>query len=100
MSRVLRVTVDYLGYIKQTIGARQEESVMLEAGALVRDLLCILATRYGEPFKKDVYDPKTGEMKATHILSVNGVLLNQFNGLETDLKDGDCVVVLPVVTGG
>jgi len=97
---VLRVTVDYLGYIKQAIGARQEESVTLEEGALVRDLLCVLAEKHGAPFKKDVYDPKGDDMKTNHILSVNAVLLNQLNGVETKLKDGDRVVVLPLVTGG
>jgi molybdopterin converting factor small subunit len=97
---VLRVTVDYLGYIKQALGAKQEESVTLPDKALVRDLLCFLAEKYGEPFRKEVYDPKCKDMKPNHILSVNGVLLNQLNGLETALKDGDRVVVLPVVTGG
>jgi len=94
------VTVDYLGYIKQALGAKQEESIMLGDGALVRDLLCVLAEKYGEPFRKDVYDPKGGGMKPNHILSVNGVLLNQLNGVETVLIDGARVVVLPVVTGG
>ena len=96
----LRVTVDYLGYIKQTLGVKQEESVTLGEGALVRDLLCVLAKKYGEPFRKDVYDPEGGEMKLNHILSINGVLLNQLNGVETELKDGDRLVVLPLVTGG
>ena len=100
MCYVLRVTVDYLGYIKQTILARQEESVTLKEGALVRDLLCVLAEKYGAPFRKDVYDPKGDDMKTNHILSVNGVLLNQLSGVETELKDGDRVVVLPMVTGG
>lgn len=96
----MKVAVEYLGYIKQTLGIKQEESVKLEDGALVRDLLCVLAEKHGEPFRKDVYDPKSSDMKPHHILSVNGVLLNQLNGVETKLKDGDRVVLLPVVTGG
>jgi MoaD family protein len=94
------VTVEYLGYIKQALGVRQEENITLKDGALVRDLLSVLAERHGEPFKKDVYDPTSVELKPHHILSVNGVLLNQLNGVETTLKDGDRVVLLPVVTGG
>jgi molybdopterin converting factor small subunit len=100
VSHVLRVTVDYLGYIKQALGAKQEESVTLPDKALVRDFLCVLAEKYGEPFRKEVYDPEGNDMKPNHILSVNGVLLNQLNGVETALKDRDRVVVLPVVTGG
>jgi len=47
-----------------------------------------------------VYDPKGNDIKTNHILSVNGVLINQLNGVETELQDGDRVVVLPLVTGG
>ncbi len=95
----MKVTVEYLGYIKQTLGVKQKESVGLE-GSLVRDLLCVLAEKHGEPFRKDVYDPKNDKMKPHHTLSVNGILLNQLKGADTRLKDGDRVVVLPVVTGG
>jgi molybdopterin converting factor small subunit len=39
-------------------------------------------------------------LKPHYIASVNGLLLNQLNGIETKLKDGDRVVFMPVVTGG
>jgi molybdopterin converting factor small subunit len=39
-------------------------------------------------------------LKSQYILSVNGLLLNQLNGIETKLKDGDRVILMPVVTGG
>jgi len=96
----LKVTVEYLGYIKQTLGVEQAEKVELEDDALVRDLLLLLAEKHGEPFQKAVYEPKGVDLKPHYILSVNGLLLNQLNGIETKLKDGDRVVLMPVVTGG
>jgi molybdopterin synthase sulfur carrier subunit len=96
----LKVTVEYLGYIKQTLGVEQGERVELKDDALVRDLLTLLAEKHGEPFKKAVYEPNGLDLKPHHILSVNGFLLNQLNGIETKLKDGDRVVLMPVVTGG
>ena len=94
------MTVDYLGSIKQTLGLRQAEQVELEDNASVCDLLSLLAEKYGEPFKKAVYEPKGLDLKPYHILSVNGLLLNQLNGIETKLKDGDHVILMPVVSGG
>ena len=96
----MRVTIDYLGYIKQTLGIAQAENVELEADASVRDLLVQLAEKHGEPFKKAVYDPKDVGLKPYHIIAVNGLMINLLNSLDTKLKDGDRVAVMPVVTGG
>lgn len=92
--------VEYLGYIKQALGVEQGEHVELRDGALVRDLLVSLAKKHGEPFRKSVYEPRALDLKPHYILSVNGLLLNQLKGIETKLKDGDRVVVMPVVSGG
>ena len=96
----MRVTVEYLGYIKQTLGLTQTENVELEADASVRDLLSHLSETHGEPFKKAIYDPKDAAMKPYHIIAVNGLMINLLNSLDTRLKDGDRVTVMPVVTGG
>jgi molybdopterin synthase sulfur carrier subunit len=89
-----------LGSIKQTLGLKQAEQVELKNDASVCDLLSLLAEKHGEPFKKAVYEPKGLDLKPYHILSINGLLLNQLNGIETKLKDGDRVILMPVITGG
>ena len=96
----MKVAVEYLGYIKQTLNIQQSEPIELQNKATVRDLLVLLAEKHGEPFKKAVYDPKDADMKPHHILAVNGLILNQLDNLDTKLKDGDRAAVMPVVTGG
>ena len=96
----MKVKVDYLGSIKQTLSLKQTEQVELKGGAAVFDLLFLLAEKYGEPFKKAVYEPNDPDLKPYYILSVNGLLLNQLNGIESKLKDGDHLIFMPVVTGG
>lgn len=97
----MQVIVEYLGYIKQTLGITQPENVELKPEASSRDLLTLLANKHGEQFKKAVYDPKEpNSLKPYHILAVNGLMINLLNGLDTKLKDGDRVAVMPVVTGG
>jgi molybdopterin synthase sulfur carrier subunit len=97
---VLKVTVEYLGHIKQSLGLQQGETIELRNGALVCDLLSLLADKYGEPFRKAVYEPRGSDLKPHYILSVNGLLLNQLQGLETRLAEGNRVILMPVVTGG
>ena len=77
----MRVTVEYLGYIKQTLSTGQSEIILLKDNATVCDLLVILAEKHGDAFKKAVFDPKDAEMKPHHILAVNGLLTNQVNDL-------------------
>ena len=96
----MKITVDYLGSIKQTLELKQPEQVQLKDDASLVDLLSILAEKHGDSFKKSVYEPKDTDLKPYYILSLNGVMLNQLKGLETPLKDGDHLTFLPVVTGG
>jgi len=96
----LKVTVDYLGSIKQTLSLKQAEQVELKDDASLIDLLSMLAEKHGDAFKKSVYEPKDLDLKPYYILSVNGSLLNQLNGIKTKLKDGDHLIFMPVVTGG
>ncbi len=96
----MEVTVDYLGHIKQTLGIAGTEEVMLKDQASLRDLLSLLANKYGDPFKKTVFEPGCPDLKQHYILSVNGLLLSQLKGLDTPLQNGDHIVLMPVVTGG
>jgi MoaD family protein len=96
----LKVTVDYLGSVKQSLGLKQAEQVELKEDSSVLDLLRLLAEKHGEPFKASVYEPKDSDLKPYYILSVNGLLTNQLNDMETKLKDGDRLVFMPVVSGG
>ena len=96
----MKVTVDYLGSVKQALGLKQSEQVELKDDASVCDLLYLLADKHGEPFKTSVYEPNDLDLKPYYILSVNGLLINQLNDMETKLKDGDRLIFMPVVSGG
>lgn len=96
----MKVTVEYLGHIKTIIGVEQAEKLELKDDASVGDLLFLLAEKHGENFKKAIYEPSGLDLKSNFILTVNGLLLNQLNGIETKLKDGDRVVLMPIVSGG
>jgi MoaD family protein len=96
----LKVKVEYLGHIKNITRNRREEEVEIANNVAIADLLLLLSKEYGEPFKKAIYEPKASDLKPNYIVTVNGYLLNQLNGVQTKLKNGDHVALLPIVSGG
>ena len=96
----MQVKVEYLGHIRRMLGSEREEEVEIEDDALVVDLLKALSDKYGESFKRTVYEPSTKNVKADFMATVNGYLLNQLNGLKTKLRQGDHIILMPVISGG
>ena len=96
----MKVIVDYLGYIKKKLGIEKSEIIHLKDNVSIRELLSLLATKYGEDFKKSVYNPQELDLKPYHMVSINGLLLNQLNGMDTKLSNDDKVILMPTVTGG
>jgi len=96
----VKIKVEYIGHIKNMTDNRREEEVETSEDVTVAKLLTMLSKRYGEPFRKAIYEPKGSDIKPNYIITVNGNLLNQLKGLETKLKKGDHVTLLPIVSGG
>jgi MoaD family protein len=97
---ILKVKIEYLGHIKKMVCDRRVEEVEIKDNAIVADLLTVLSEKYGEPFKKAIYEPKAADVKSNFIVTVNGYLLNQLDGVQTKLKNRDHVVLMPIVSGG
>lgn len=63
-------------------------------------VLKTLSEKYGKPFTDYVYEGKTGQPKGFLQFLVNGNSTSTLNGLETELRDGDVLAILPPVGGG
>lgn len=96
----LRVKVEYLGHIRNLIGCERVEEIEVADGSSLADLLMALSEKYGESFQKAVYEKSGADVKPNFIITINGYLLNQLNGVETKLKNNDHVVLMPIVSGG
>ena len=89
-----------MGYIKEKLGIEKADVINFNVKTTIQDLLILLAKKHGESFKKSVYDPKDLELKPYHMVSVNGLLLNQLKGMKTILNDSDRIIIMPIVSGG
>jgi molybdopterin converting factor small subunit len=93
------VKVHYLGLVKSYTKTSQDEFNLKEAAPL-SNLLYDVTEKYGQPFTQEVYDPARKEMKPTFVTMVNGVLMDQLQGVNTPLKNGDNVIIMSLMTGG
>ena len=66
----------------------------------VNVVLKTLKGAYGKKFTEYVYDTETGQVKSFLQLLINGRSASTMNGLQTIVKDGDVLAILPPVGGG
>lgn len=95
----MKVKVEYLGMIKNLLHKRVDEFALTE-GATLEELLNKLSNLYGGAFKKEVFEPGQKDVKTGFVVTVNGVLIGQLDGVETRLKSGDHVILMSLMSGG
>jgi molybdopterin converting factor small subunit len=95
----VKVKIQYLGFIKNLI-KRSEDAFELEEGASLSDVMNKIAGLYGKPFRKEVYEPGLKDVKMGFVITVNGILVGQLQGMDTRLNDGDNVILMSLMSGG
>jgi MoaD family protein len=92
---MIKVKVGVIFTLKEILGGNNHE-IELKENSTLNGLLKKLSDCYGEKFKKQLFDPKTGEVKFYRIV-LNG---RQCTDLETPLNDGDRIDFYPAMAGG
>lgn len=95
----MKVKIHYLGFIRKLIN-QSEEELELEEGASLAELLNKISSIYGKAFQKEVYEPGLKDVKMGFVITVNGVLMGQLQGVGTQLNSGDNVVLMSLMSGG
>ncbi len=98
---MIEVKVRFFTSLREIVNKR-EETLIFSAGERVTVDLALkkLSKEYGKPFADYVYDSKTGQPKGFLQFLVNGNSTLTQHGLETELKEGDVLAILPPVGGG
>ena len=92
---MVKVKVTFYGALARVTGEKEAE---VEASTL-KEALTGLVAKYGEPFGQRVYD-ETGNPRRLVNIYVNGKDVRFLNRLDTALKHGDDVSIMPAVSGG
>ena len=97
----MEVKVRFFTNLREIVNKREETLTFTEGEKVTVDLvLKTLAQKYGKPFTEYVYNGKTEQPKNFLQFLVNGTSTSTLNGLETELRDGDVLAILPPVGGG
>ncbi len=88
----------FLGALRHVAGAG-EITLNVKGAISVKEMLKEIA-RELPALKHSLNDQKPEELKSNALILVNGREISVLDGLETKLKDGDELVLVPVVHGG
>jgi molybdopterin synthase sulfur carrier subunit len=98
---VLRVSVRFFTSLREIVNKLEETLEFPDGEKVTADtVLKFLAQRYGKRFTEYVYDGDTGQVRGFLQFLVNGKSASTMNGLQTELRDGDVLAILPPVGGG
>ena len=97
----MQFKVRFFTSLREIVGTKEENLTFTEGEKVTVDMaLKKLTEKYGKPFQEYVYDTKTDKPKGFLQFLINGNSATTLGGLQTTLKDGDVLAILPPVGGG
>ena len=93
-----KVTARFFTTLREITG-KKEEPVEFPKTATITSLLKELSKKYGKEFDDYMFD-ELGDVRGHLQILVNGKSVATTGGLNTKLKEGDQVAILPPVGGG
>jgi MoaD family protein len=100
--REIRLRVIVTGYMRFKSVIGNQVSVALETEKpTLRDVLNTLSQQFGKEIEDMVFDSSRKEVKRSVLILLNGQpYLNLRDRLNSPLKDGDEIALLPLMAGG
>ena len=96
---VVCLCVKLLG-IFQHLSGKKSFKITLDEPATVRDVVMKLTEAFSTDFKFALVDSQLNELRPNAIILVEGKEISVLKGLETQVKDSEEIVLVPIVHGG
>ena len=94
----MTITVKFVGSLRHVSGVN-ELTLNRKEGFSVKALMTEIVGELPE-LKRSLIDPQLEDPRPNALILVNGREISVLHGLETCLRDGDEIVLVPVVHGG
>jgi molybdopterin synthase sulfur carrier subunit len=94
----MAIIVKFIGALRHVSGAG-ELALNCKGNVSIRDLMCEI-TKEVPALTRSLIDQQLEDPTPNVLILVNGREISVLNGLETNLQNGDEVVLVPVVHGG
>ncbi len=97
----MRISVRFFTSLRELVQNKEEAIEFPDTEKVTLDkVLSFLSREHGKAFVEYLYDEKTRAPKKFLQFLINGTSSSNLCGLETELKEGDVVAILPPVGGG
>jgi len=96
---VISVEVRFLG-IFQRLSGKKRFTLKLEEPATVRSAVMKITETFSDEFKRVLVDSQLDDPRPNALILVGGKEISVLQGLETEVKDGEEIVLVPMVHGG
>ena len=91
------MNIRMLGSLRRIV---DEEELSFAGEAEVDEAIEKLVERHRPEFQRQLSDPHPQNIAQSALIMLNGVEINNLNGLRTRLSDDDKLVIIPVAHGG
>jgi sulfur-carrier protein len=95
----MKIIIHTILGIRQALGQKRIE-VDLPQESTVDDLLAYMKKKWGEKLDAHLFHPDDGKVLDHLRIMVNGQTIQFPKGMNTLLKEGDEVLIMPLVSGG
>jgi MoaD family protein len=96
---VICVNVKFLG-IFQRLSGKKEHELKLQEPSTIQDVMTKLLQAFSDDFKAVLVDAQLNDPRLNALILVDGKEISALQGLETEVKDSQEIVLLPMVHGG
>ncbi|KYH40806.1 MAG: MoaD family protein [Candidatus Bathyarchaeota archaeon B26-2] len=92
------VKVRYLGVLRSKLGLKEGE-YNLEDGASLSDLFNKIVEVHGGSVRR-LFEADRSRVDPSFVVTVNGVAVDRLRGKDVQLKNGDVVAIMSLISGG
>ena len=92
------ITIRFVGSLRSIVG-KSKITLNINEKITVKELMGLIVEEFPQA-KRTLIDPELEDPRPNALIIVNDKEISVLNGLETVLKDGDKVVLVPVSHGG
>lgn len=95
----IKIEIELLGALRKIVG-NDLFSLEFDDSTAVRDVIAELTNLLSSRFKQVLVDPELNDPRPNVIILLNKVEIGVLKGLDTEVENGDKLVLIPVTHGG